>query len=38
MSKSSPDDPSGMQGMKINSATVEKHNTGPVLTVIFQEA
>lgn len=38
MPESSPVDPPGMQGMKINSAAVEKYSTGPVRTVLFQEA
>ena len=36
--ESCPNDAPVMQGMKINSAAVEKHNTVPVLTVVFQEA
>lgn len=38
MPESSPEDPHGMQGMKINSAVFEKRNASPVLTVEFQEA
>lgn len=38
MPENSLKDPPGMRGMKINSAAVEKHNTGPLFTVVFQEA